>query len=130
MTVALGIGEEVDLVTLRRPPRHTSGVGFIEFVTGRRPTEVGGIERRALRQVVVLAGSRPLVTPVPMRNEEPQPVPFNRAAQGPARIKNIPDAGHSLETAGLQGVGQVGVLQARARVEAGGAAREAVAALL
>ena len=65
-----------------------------------------------------------------MRNEEPQPVPLNRAAQGPARIKNVPDAGHGLETAGLQGVGQVGALQARARVEAGGAAREAVAALL
>src|SRR5207247_1278389 len=130
MAVALGIDEEVEFITLRRPPRHPYGVGLIELVTSRGPTEVWSVERRALRQVIVLACGRSLVAPVSMRDEEPQPVLLAGTAYSRARIKDIPAAGHGLETAGLQGVGQIGTLQARARAKAGGAARKAVAALL
>ncbi len=130
MAVALGIDEEVVLVPLRRLPRHAQRLGLVKLVTGRRPTEVGGVEHRALRQVIVLARGRPLVAPRPIRAEKPQPVPLDRAAQGPARIIDIVDAGRGREAAGPQGVVQVGVLQVGVSVKAGDAAREAVAALL
>ena len=130
MTVSLGIDEEVELVTFRCPPRDPRGIGLIELVTGSRPAEIRRIERRALRRVVVFPCSRSLVTPIAVRKEEPQPVLHNRAAQGGAHIEDIPDTGRGLEAAGPQRVVQVGALQVRVSVEAGGAAAEAIAALL
>src|SRR4029450_4121644 len=130
MAVALRIDEEVELVSLRRPPRHARGFGLVPLMYVRRPIVVGGVEHRALRHVEELAGSLALVAPLPKRVKEPERVLLDWAAQCEARIKDVVDGGDGREAAGAQGVGQIVALQTGAGEEAGDAAPEGVAAFL
>ena len=86
MAVSLRIGEEVELVFVRRTPRHAHGLGFVPLFCEPRTTGIGRVERGALRQVIELVGGLPLVAPLAKRAEEPEDVPSDWAAQRKACV--------------------------------------------
>ena len=130
MAIALRIGEEVELVALRRPPRDARALGLVPLVHVRRPAGVGSVKRSALRCVEELAGRLPLVAPLPIREVEPHLVLLDRPAERRAAVKDIADMGHGRKASAAQRIGQVVALHAAAGIETVRAAREDIGALL
>src|SRR6185503_14310696 len=70
--VVRDVGEEVELVLLRRLPRDAGGLRFVPLRAVCRVREIRRVERRPLRLVPEIAGHQVLVAPLAERREEPQ----------------------------------------------------------
>ncbi len=112
------VGEEVELVLLRRLPRDAHRFRFVPLRAVRRVREIGRVDRRALRLVPEIAGHQVLVAPLAERREEPELVLPDRPAKRHAGVVDLQDLADRREAARAQVVVQVRRLEAVARVQA------------
>src|SRR5262249_25417872 len=96
VAVALRIGEDVELVFVRRPNRQAYGLGFIPLLRECRPAEVGCVKRRVLRRVVELVRGLTLGAPFAKRSEEPQTILPDRSTERETGVVDVVERVHAL----------------------------------
>src|SRR5262249_56909500 len=130
LAAVLELSEEVKLALRRRLPGEMPHVRLQKVLPKRRSTQIGRVERRALRLVEEHTGDTILIARPSLRYEEPQSVPPDRATERRVGVEDVQDTVDVLEATGAHLVGEIVVLEMIVGVDPGHAAREGIPTLL